>query len=340
MTLFLGVDGGGTKTAFVLLDDRGDIRAALRLSSTYHFTSGIAHVEAVLSDGVITICRQAGIEPFQIGRAFFGLPGYGESSADEKRLDVLPQKILGHSRYSCGNDMVCGWAGSLGGMDGINVIGGTGSMAYGERGGRGRRVGGWGELFSDEGSGYWIAIRGLNAFTCMSDGRIPRGPLYEALRVRIGVDNDLDLIGVVFNDWRSDRSAIAELSKTVVEAASAGDQVAAAILTEACSELAGLVETTRVSLDFGPNDNVPVSHSGGIFDVAAIRNGFRQALMARHPTYDLRPPLLPPWVGAALYAAKQNDTPLSEAAVARLRSTSWSEDRSAPFPVHQGRAIK
>ena len=84
--------------------------------------------------------------------------------------------MLGHDRYSCDNDMVCGWAGSLAGEDGINVISGTGSMTYGERQGVGHRVGGWGELFGDEGSAYWIAAQGLNAFTRMSDGRLPHGP--------------------------------------------------------------------------------------------------------------------------------------------------------------------
>ena len=73
--------------------------------------------------------------------------------------------------------MVCGWAGSLAGEDGINVISGTGSMTYGERHGTGHRVGGWGELFGDEGSAYWIAAQGLNAFSRMSDGRLARGPL-------------------------------------------------------------------------------------------------------------------------------------------------------------------
>ncbi len=50
-------------------------------------------------------------------------------------------------------------------------------MTYGERLGVGQRVGGWGELFGDEGSAYWIrCIRGLNAFSRMSDGRIPAAP--------------------------------------------------------------------------------------------------------------------------------------------------------------------
>ncbi len=101
-------------------------------------------------------------------------------------LDALPADVLGHDRYSCGNDMVGGWAGSLAGRDGVNVIAGTGSMAYGERGGTAHRVGGWSEVFGDEGSAYWVAVQGLNAFSRMADGRLPRGPLHALVRERVG----------------------------------------------------------------------------------------------------------------------------------------------------------
>ena len=72
-------------------------------------------------------------------------------------LDAMPAALLGHRRYRCGNDMVCAWAGSLGGEDGINIVAGTGSIGYGERAGASARAGGWGEVFGDEGSAYWIA---------------------------------------------------------------------------------------------------------------------------------------------------------------------------------------
>ena len=74
--------------------------------------------------------------------------------------------------------MVCGWAGSLGAEDGINIVAGTGSIGYGQRGSVSARAGGWGEAFSDEGSAYWIAMQGLNAYSRMSDGRLPKGPLH------------------------------------------------------------------------------------------------------------------------------------------------------------------
>ena len=219
MARYLGVDGGGSKTALALIDDAGTVIARATAPTSYYFNDGFEVVEKSLAQGVTDICSQAGIATSDIDAAFFGLPGYGEASGDIEQLDAVPGGVLGHDRYSCDNDMVCGWAGSLAGEDGINVISGTGSMTYGERQGVGHRVGGWGELFGDEGSAYWIAAQGLNAFSRMSDGRMAHGPLHAMLKERLQVGGDLDVVSLVIDTWKGNRSKIAALATTVTEAA-------------------------------------------------------------------------------------------------------------------------
>jgi N-acetylglucosamine kinase-like BadF-type ATPase len=321
MRMFLGVDAGGTKTALCLLDEEGRIAARAEAPGCYYYSGGMDLVGRVLQEGVEEICRRADIMPAGIDHAFFGLPGYGEVSDDVPALDAAPGGALGHDRYACGNDSVCGWAGSLGGTDGINVVSGTGSIAYGERAGRGVRVGGWGEVFGDEGSAYWISVRGLAAFSQMSDGRIPLGPLHGMLRERLDLKYDLDLVGLVLDRWKSERREIAGLSRTVVEAASAGDEHAARIVTEAAGELAQMVDLTRRRLGFGADETVPVSYSGGVFNAEPIQDAFVEALESLYEGYELREPLYTPVVGAAIYAAKLAETPLDGGALRRLRAS-------------------
>lgn len=320
MARYLGVDGGGSKTAFALIDDSGQLLARAQTATSYYFTEGFDVVESVLRQGITAICESAGIVAADIAAAFFGIPGYGESSIDLPRLDTVPGPILGHDRYSCDNDMVCGWAGSLAGEDGINVIAGTGSMTYGERLGTGHRVGGWGELFGDEGSAYWIAVQGLNAFSRMSDRRLPRSPLYDMMRDRLQITSDLDAVSLVIERWGGNRSAIADLARTVA-AAAAHDAVAERILRDAAGELATLVETTRVALGFGDDEPVAVSYSGGMFADGRYQTLFRAALDGAPVKYDLRRPLLDPALGAALYAAKHSGHPLTPDALAALAAT-------------------
>jgi N-acetylglucosamine kinase-like BadF-type ATPase len=306
--LFLGVDGGGSKTAFVVLDGEGRTVAEAVGPSCYYFASGIDLVERVLGEGIAELTDSAGAGPAALAHAFFALPGYGEVGADIPRLHAIVRGLLGHDRFGCDNDMVAGWAGALGGRDGINVVAGTGSIAYGERNGRAHRAGGWSELFGDEGSAYWVAVQGLNAFSRMSDGRAPRGVLHSLLAERVGIADDLDLVGVVVDRWGGRRAEIAALSKVVVEAADAGDAAAGAILEQAGQELVALVEACRTGLGYARDEPVEVSYSGGMFSAPSFRSAFNRALGSAGSGYRLREPLYGPAVGAALYAMKLHGT--------------------------------
>lgn len=324
--MFLGVDGGGTKTALALIDSDGNIRATHAAPGAYYFGSGLEATGNVLAEAVAAVLKSAGATASELEYAFFGLPGYGEDSTVADALDRLPAASVPGTPYRCGNDMVCGWAGSLMCRDGINVVAGTGSICYGERGGRSARCGGWGELFSDEGSAYWIACRGLNLFSRMSDGRAPRGALHGLMKSSLELAADLDLCGHVYTRLASDRPRIAQLARLVQEAANAGDEQCIAIYAEAARELAGLVEATRRQIGFGADEVVPVSYSGGIFTHAGqlLLRPFSSALREHHPHYRLELPALVPVLGAALYAARCSGSPLNMSAIERLRAQSAS----------------
>lgn len=316
--MFLGVDGGATKTEFCLIDGRGAVAAAFTATGCSYLSVGFAELERILEAGVREVCGQIGSSIDSVDFAFFGLPSYGESSRDQVRLDDAPARVLPRTRYRCDNDMVCGWAGSLGAADGINVIAGTGSMTYGEHGNRKARCGGWGELFGDEGSAYWIAIQGLSCFARMSDGRLEKRSLYEQVRDGLDLTSDLDILDLVLSQWKGDRAKVASLSHLVVEAAEAGGELASDIIRSAAHELALLVDATRRSLDFSAEQVVPVSYSGGMFKSGRLfLQAFQDAVAGLQGTYSLRLPLFSPAVGAALYAAKLHGSRIDIASLPR-----------------------
>lgn len=303
--LFLGVDGGGTKTRFVLTRSGGAVVAEALRGSCYHPQIGLEGLREVLASGVSEVAGAAGVRAEDIASAFFGIPGYGEDSAATGAIETLPAAILGHGRYDCDNDMVCGWAGSFACADGINVVAGTGSIGYGRRGERAARAGGWGELFSDEGSAYWVAVQGLNAFSRMSDGRLPRGPLYARVQQAFDLTSDLDLCARTLGEAAISRDALAQHARLVVESARDGDDAALDILARAGRELAGIADAVRIALGFPDGVPVPVSWSGGCFKAGdALLAPFKAALHAVCPNFAPQSPLHPPHVGAALLAEK------------------------------------
>jgi N-acetylglucosamine kinase-like BadF-type ATPase len=322
--LYLGVDGGGTKTALVLIDSDGAIRATHLAPGAYYLTIGLDALGTLLAGAVGSVLAKAALGVQDVAFAFFGLPAYGEDSALVGALSRLPERCLPADRYLCGNDMICGWAGSLLCADGISIVAGTGSICYGERNGAIARSGGWGELFSDEGSAYWIACRGLNLFSRMSDGRAARGPLYEIVRQSLGITEDLDVCAHVFTRLGGDRARIAQLCQWVTQAAGVGDEAALNIVRQAAAELALMVDATRRQLGFTSAEPVAVSYSGGVFDNvgALLLDPFTASLQAHRSGYRVSEPKLPPSIGAALYAAKRHGRPLSSAAIERLRARS------------------
>lgn len=301
--LFLGVDGGGTKTEFVAIDAGGAVVARQIEGTTYHLQVGLDGAVGALEAGITGICGQLGITPADLAYVFFGLPAYGEDKSIDPQLEVQCRRLLGHDRYRCGNDMICGWAGSLACADGINLVAGTGSIGYGERQGKAARVGGWGEVFSDEGSAYWIAIQGLNAFTKMSDGRLAKGPLYHAFRRRFQLDDDLDICARVMGEQGLPRDEIAGLAPIVADAVAARDRTACAIHDAAAAELAAMAEALRRDLGFAPGEPVALSWSGGVLsNDVSVRRRLESRLRAIG-AYRFEEPRHSPAFGAALYAA-------------------------------------
>jgi N-acetylglucosamine kinase-like BadF-type ATPase len=317
---FLGVDGGGTKTEFVLVDASGQVLARHHEGSAYYLEIGLDALQAMLARGIAATLGQVALSASQLTFAFFGLPAYGEDSRLLDRLNTVASPTLEHGKYKCGNDMVCAWAGALACQDGINIVAGTGSIAYGEFAGGQARAGGWGELFSDEGSAYWIAREGLTLFSRMSDGRAAKGALYELLRAHYDITFDLDICAAIYGSNPAARSQIAQLATLVAEAARAGDTQARELFAAGVSELVAIVDATRAQLAVPPGVALPVSYSGGMFKLTdLVLEPFNSALRASSHPYDCVTPRLPPAAGAALYAAKCCGVPITETIVDTMR---------------------
>ncbi len=310
MRTYLGVDGGGSKTAFLLIDESGRVLASHTEGPAYYLQIGLDEMRAMLARGIGTTLRMGGVAAGALDFAFLGLPAYGEDSQLLPALDSAASPLLQPGQYRCGNDAVCGWAGALACQDGINVVAGTGSIAYGEFEGRTARAGGWGELFSDEGSAYWVAREGLKLFSRMSDGRAPRGALYDIVRRHFGLKADLDLCAAIYGETAL-RNELAGLAKLVAEAALAGDAEAAAVFTAAAAELAQIVAALHRGLGIPDGVPVTVSYSGGLFQQRELLLAPLRTSLARDGgMYRFAEPCLIPVAGAALYAAKLSGAPL------------------------------
>jgi N-acetylglucosamine kinase-like BadF-type ATPase len=155
----------------------------------------------------------------------------------------------------------------------------------------------------------------------MSDGRAPRGALYAILRRHLSLEHDLDLCAAIYGKSLSQRSQLAQLSRLVAEAAVAADSAAGELFTRAVSELADIVDAVRDQLEVPADLDLPLSYSGGLFQLRELLlEPFEAALAARARRYRLSAARLPPHAGAALQAARLAGAPLAERSIAALEA--------------------
>src|SRR5436305_10207914 len=147
----LGVEGGGTKTSWVLVErdteglrviDQGKLPA-----SNFRLTP---------PDKLQAIFRQM---PADIARAGIFLAGCGPD--DQKALASLCAEIWPQAKIVTGSDRESGLAAGLGRSDGIVVNAGTGASVTGRRGDHIEKAGGWGHILGDSGGAYFVSIRAL-----------------------------------------------------------------------------------------------------------------------------------------------------------------------------------
>lgn len=127
---YLGIDGGGTKTKYLLVDENLKKVAESEGSTIHIHQVGIEGIKTQITENLSQICNEAKISIDDIKYIFAGVPGYGESKSDMEIIDKAFKEII-KVPYSIDNDAVNGWAGGTACKPGVNVVAGTGSIAYG-----------------------------------------------------------------------------------------------------------------------------------------------------------------------------------------------------------------
>lgn len=302
--LFLGCDGGSTKTEWLLLDERGHVRAHLTAEGCNYAFLGEDGFRALMGRCIGQLLETGDARAADVTAAMLGLTVYGEVPGTEERIPAAIRSVLPDCPVTVENDSVVGWSGSLACRPGINLVAGTGSVAYGQdETGQGCRVGGWSLFFADEGSCSWVARQMIGEFVKQADGRRPRTALYEELRRELGVTQDAYVSGYLQTEIRRDSSLLAKLQPVALRAAQRGDETARTIYHRAAAELTEMAVAIRDQLRFPEGRSVPVSYSGGLFRAGDVVLEPLKACM-ENGGFQLVRPQYSPALGAAALAAK------------------------------------
>ena len=305
---YIGIDGGGTKTKFLV--GRGlEVIGEYTAGGCHYMQIGFDGVETLMREGVRSVCENAGIKTEDVAFVYAGFAGYGDVVSDQPMIDEAIRKAFGDIPYAAGNDSENALEGALAGRPGINIIAGTGSIGSGRNAaGEFMRCGGWHfALGGDEGSAYWLAWNLLKEYSRQSDGRSEKTLLYEAVNRALDLRSDDEMVTRVVNEWHLDRTRIAGLAPVVSQLCQDGDPYAKALLSDCAQELADLAIVLHDRLGFADetDDLVPVSGTGGVFKIGpAVTEPFARIL--REHGMEYVEPASTPDMGALMLAVKHD----------------------------------
>ncbi len=244
MTLYLGVDGGGSGCRAVLADTQGRVLARAE-GGPANINSG--HDVAVRNILAVTgaVMAEAGVTPDRVA-AGLGLAGGNIGLRKAAVLAALP-----FARVRVESD---GWTaarGALGAGDGVVAAFGTGSVFAVQRDGVITLTGGWGWVLGDEGGGAGIGRAVLAALLRAVDG-LPPGitPLGQRLLDRLGGPH-----GVV---GFADGAGPADLARLAPEVAAGGDALADLVLDRMQGDILAMLD------HLNPEAKLPLVYLGGL----------------------------------------------------------------------------
>ncbi len=293
----IGIDGGGTKTSLNAYRDGKLIASARSGPMNYNFI-GINDATCNVLSGISAL----GIPSEQISAVGIGDPSIDDivtANEDSSTAKFIKQisDVLHVPVFVRSDAYMTLFALTGGKKEGVMILSGTGAMGIAEDlHGNVYVAGGWGRLFDDDGSGYYIALEAMKAAVRDYDGIAPKTALTEALKSHYHVSDLRQLIPILYDN--ENRTEIADFSEIAAKCAENGDEVARRILLDAAGYLASFA-----SVLLQRSGAETVGYYGSVISKNEIvLEEFKKILRQKYSSVDILPPPISAEQAAAEYA--------------------------------------
>lgn len=298
MTCVIGIDGGGSTVRVAVVDEALTVLGQAKGSTANPNVAGRTRAAETIQAAVRATLAESGLSAEHITAIGIGIAGadvvHSEAWLRDVVTGVLPSALVVPS-----SDHEIALTGAHGERRGVLVLAGTGSLACGANAaGDYVKVGGWGYLLGDEGSGYWIGLEALQAVVRAADGRGAVTSLSAVLLESLGLPDAPTLISWLYRSQKPRNADIAAMASLVLEQAGLGDMIAQNIVEAAARELALAARTVQHRLN---REWLPVAFAGGLL---AEANPLSTRLCDLLGLETIPTPRYPPVIGAAILALR------------------------------------
>lgn len=299
----IGLDGGGTKTKCVVTD--------FQFNKLYECVGGASNFLIIgtekVSETIFSLIKESvdnlKINYDEISAVLIGTTGAGRIEDANKLKNDFTEftKSKGiELNFFVESDARIALEGAFSGKPGSLLIAGTGSIIFGkDKSGNIYRVGGFGKLIGDEGSGLVIGRKGLQVVSKFFDGRIEKTLLVDFLKNDFNISDGPSLINAVYRN----NFDIASFAPKVIQAAQQNDFQALKICEEETDEL---ILHVKAMYNFLNERTMKLSLVGGIISTDNFySNLFKKKLNEQLPFVEIVNPENPPEIGAVILAKEK-----------------------------------
>jgi len=263
--LALGVDGGGTKTVAWLArstsDCQPDVLGRGSAGSSNWRAVGQETALKNLSLAIDSAWKDANRKANPTETAVLALAGAGQADVQARVTEWALQcgvakkaQVVHDGRAVLNAGAMVAW--------GVALVAGTGSVAFAmDKSGQESVVGGWGYLFGDEGSAFWLGQAALRAISHADDDRGATTLLTQKILDRLRTESPREMLSILSRTG-DQRREIAGLADLVIEAAEQQDAVAMEIVERGVGYLATLARCAAEKLSLG--QRFPLALAGGV----------------------------------------------------------------------------
>ncbi|MEJ2103306.1 MAG: BadF/BadG/BcrA/BcrD ATPase family protein [Ignavibacteriaceae bacterium] len=303
MKYLIGIDGGGTKTDCAIADLSGKIiRQSAGKPSNFlviGVKEAVENLFALIEENLFALEGDfSNVKQIVIGVAGAGreedamiLEKGFKDFADQEGIHFKGVKVLSDAHIAL--------EGAFPNSAGCILIAGTGSILFGkDEEGNIHRVGGFGRLIGDEGSGYSIGRKALNAVSKATDGRGEETLISELLDAKMNSEASKNIINKVYKE----KLDVASIAKIVIEAAEEGDPIAEDILDEEADELVLHIRSLTNKIQ---TDKLSVAFSGSLIDNKNYYSDLlKRKIKSTLPNVKVIQPAFSPLSGDILFAKR------------------------------------
>lgn len=300
MAFYIGLDGGGTKTKCVVVDEKMNVLSELVGGPSNFLVFALDEVTQSLFNLITDSIKQADIDISGVESILLGTAGAGrreDAERLEKNFMLKANELrIPIKKFVVESDARVALEGAFSGNPGSIFIAGTGSIMFGkDSDGNIHRVGGFGRILGDEGSGFHIGRSGLTAVAKEFDGRGEKTKLSNLLKNKFNISNSKELILAIYKN-NFDTAAVAPL---VIQAAEEGDDICTSIIQDEVDELLLHIKSMKKLIQ---EDKLKISLIGGTITTDNFYARLFKKKVNIMRNVKLSEPEFDPAIGAALMA--------------------------------------